>query len=182
MNQHSTIYSVAILILLLACQNLYAGGEKYPVGAKRTLDLCDPNISLDAYISIRASSFHEVEYLTNKSNNKMYLALIKGPGEYLSSGKGKNDWNKCTNKIVLEFIELPARDPEKEQLNFDCHDFNDEANPPGVAFIGIVKNEYGLQKARVAWEVDISNKGNYITESKSDRLYCTVLPGIDAGG
>lgn len=181
MNQHLDIFFAAILIMLIPCQNLYADGGQYPAEPQRILDLCDPNISPDAYISIRASSFHEVEYLTNKSNNKMYLALIKGPSEYLAGGKGKYDWNKCTNKKVLDFIELPSSDPDNEQLNFDCHDFNDEANPPGVVFIGIVKNKYGFQKARIAWEVDISNKKNYITESKSNRIYCAVLPGIDAG-
>jgi hypothetical protein len=87
-------------------------------------------------------------------------------------------WAGCKNRKVLDFVELPTIS-ESEEINFDCHDFNEMANPPGVAIVGIVKSEYGLQKAKVAWIVNLNSKGRYITKSESNRIFCTVLPGID---
>lgn len=146
-------------------------------------DYCNSGLVTSWGIGFRATGKYWLDYAEDNQSHESYILIIKGPSEYLSTPINKAEaWDVCQNRKIEAHMLLPEV-RENEALSLDCNDANEMPYSPGEVVFGIVSNKVGLKKARRAWIASVVENKSSIREIKnSDRIYCSVLPGVDNGG
>ncbi len=135
---------------------------------------------------IRGTGYYWVEYLTKSfPDNKQLILLIRSNVPlYDFRGISKSAKHTCNQQTIINYLWIKPTSKNPYIKSFDCHWADDEPYPLGEAYFGYVgKTGPGFHKPTESWRIKLKGEGkggNIEKMDKSLRVYCTVLPPIDA--